>query len=263
MTTAATLTTDVEVVQLLEHPDGILEIRMNRPKARNALNSALRQALFSAFRTFEADPTWNVAILTAEGSTFCAGGDLKEMAEGGLKVPGRDFVPQLGTNIEVTKPVISVVNGPALAGGFLIAQMCDLCIASESATFGISEAKWGRGAPWAVPLHWMIPQRVMLELLMTAEPVGAERAKEFGLVNAVVPDEDLFDTAMTLARKIARNAPLSVRAAKHMVRLCMELPRSQAENAADELYETVYLSEDAQEGPAAFKAKRDPVWKGK
>lgn len=261
--TGELLSAEDAVVQLRRHPDGILEIRLNRPSARNALNRELRMALFDAFHRFEDEPEWNVALVTAAGSVFCAGGDLKEMAEGGLQIPGRDFVPQLGTNIDISKPVIAVVNGPALAGGFLIAQMCDLCVASHSSTFGISEAKWGRGAPWAVPLHWMIPQRIMLELLMTAEPISAQRAYDAGLLNRLVADEDLFDTALALAKTIARNAPLSVRAGKAMVRLCQDMSRSEADDRADELWAPVYLSEDAQEGPAAFRDKRPPAWKGR
>src|SRR5690606_12116339 len=121
-----------------------------------------------------------------------------------------DFAPYLNRNIEMPKPVIAAVNGIAYAGGFLLAQMCDLCVAAEHARFGITEARWGRGAPWAAPLPWLIPPRVALELLLTAEPIDAQRAFEIGLVNRVVPRGELRATAQALALRIAQNAPLSV-----------------------------------------------------
>ena len=122
---------------------------------------------------------------------FCAGGDLKEMAETALTVPPPDFVPQFGRNIEVAKPTIAAVNGIAWAGGFLLAQCCDLCIAADTATFAISEVKVGRGAPWAAPLSWLIPPRIALQILLTGDPITAQRAYEIGLVNDVVPLADL------------------------------------------------------------------------
>src|SRR5204863_8880252 len=135
-----------------------------------------------------------------------AGGDLKEMAETELKVPPPDFLPYLNRNFPLDKPVIAAVNGAALAGGFLLAQMCDLCIAADHARFGITEARWGRGAPWGAPLPWLIPPRVAMELLVTAEPISARRAYEVGLVNQVVPGPDLRTAAREMAARIAANA---------------------------------------------------------
>ncbi len=159
--------------------DGISTITIDRPEARNALNRAVREGLWAAFRRFVDDDDALVAILTATGDkVFCAGADLKEMSAMRLEVPPLDFVPQLGRNLMTDKPVIAAVNGLAYAGGFALAQMCDLCIAAETAKFAITEAKWSRGAPWAAPLPWMIPPRVALELLLTAEPIDAHRAHE-------------------------------------------------------------------------------------
>jgi enoyl-CoA hydratase/carnithine racemase len=163
----------------------------------------------------------------------------------------------------VTKPVIAAVNGVALGGGFLLAQMCDLCIAAESARFGITEARWGRGAPWAAPLPWLVPPRVALELLLTGEPIGARRAYEVGLVNRVVPDAALREEAGRLAATVAANAPLSVRAAKAMVHAAAGRDLGEAVDEGWRLFEPVYRSEDAQEGPRAFLEKRPPVWKGR
>ena len=152
----------------------------------------------------------------------------------------------------------------AYAGGFLLAQMCDLCIASSRARFAITEARVGRGAPWAVPLPWLIPPRVAMEILMTGEPIDAERAHQVGLVNAVVAPEELVARAQALARTIAANAPLSVRAAKRMVYAASEAVRSAGLfDLAESIWEPVYLSEDAQEGPRSFAEKRPPRWQGR
>jgi enoyl-CoA hydratase/carnithine racemase len=239
-------------------------LTINRPEARNALSAAVRAGLFAGLRRFNADESARVLVLTGAGDrAFCAGGDLKEMAEDGLQVPPPDFVPQPGRNIEVPKPVIAAVNGVAYAGGFLLAQSCDLCIAADTASFAITEAKVGRGAPWAAPLPWLIPPRIAMQLLLTGDPITAERACQVGLVNEVVPAAELRDRAQAVAERIAANAPLSVLAAKRTVALIAEQPLSRAFEAAEQIWEPVYLSADAQEGPAAFREKRPPVWTGR
>jgi enoyl-CoA hydratase/carnithine racemase len=185
------------------------------------------------------------------------------MADTGLAVPPPDFVPQFGRTIEVTKPTIAAVNGVAYAGGFLLAQNCDLCLAADHAKFAITEVKVGRGAPWAAPLPWLIPPRVAMQILLTGDPIDAARAREIGLVNEVVAAADLAATAQSLAERIAANAPLSVAAARKTVRLIAEHPLHEAYEQAERIWEPVYLSEDAQEGPAAFRDKRPPAWKGR
>jgi enoyl-CoA hydratase len=173
------------------------------------------------------------------------------------------MLPILGDNEHVSKPVIAAVNGLAYAGGWLFAQMCDLCIAADHAVFGITEAKVGRGMPWAAPLVKMMPQRVVMELLLTAQPISAQRAYELGYVNAVVPLAQLRGHAIAMARQIAANAPLTVKAARELVYLSGEMGRSAGLRAAQHLFESVYLSEDAQEGPRAFAEKRPPRWTGR
>jgi enoyl-CoA hydratase/carnithine racemase len=242
--------------------DRIAYITLNRPAKLNALNKVMREGLFESFARFNEDRNAWVAVLRAEGRAFCAGADLREMADNGTAVPDPMFTPHLGVNIEVSKPVIASVNGPALAGGFMLAQMCDLCIAADEATFAITEAKRGRGAPWSAPLLWMIPQRVMLELLLTAEPITAQRAYEVGLVNRVVPLADLPKATHTLAQTIAANAPLSVAAGKRMTYLAADIGRSAGLEAGRLAFEHAYRSADAQEGPRAFKEGRPPVWAG-
>ena len=178
-----------------ENDGPVAWLTIERPEARNALNQAVRDGLWQGFRRFAADDASAVLVLTGAGDeAFCAGADLKEMAQLKLEVPPPDFAPYLNRNIEMPKPVIAAVNGAALAGGFLLAQMCDLCVAAEHARFAITEARWGRGAPWAAPLPWLIPPRVALELLMPAEPNDARRAQEIGLGNRVVPAAQLAGT---------------------------------------------------------------------
>ena len=243
---------------------GIAVITIDRPQARNAINQGVIDGLRLAWQRFAADEALRVAILTGSGDkAFCAGMDVKQAAATGLRVPPRDMFPVLGDTVKLDKPVIAAVNGVAYAGGFLFAQMCDLCVASDNAAFGITEAKVGRGMPWAAPLAQMLPQRVVMELLLTGAPLSAQRAHELGYVNAVVPLAQLRDKALQMARAIAANAPLTVKAARELVYLSGEMGRSAALRAAYPLFESVYLSEDAQEGPRAFAEKRAPRWSGR
>ena len=124
-----------------ELQDGVVWLVIDRPEARNAVNRAVAEGLWEGFRRFEADPGAAVLVLTGAGEAFCAGADLKEMAALGLTVPPRDMTPNLGRNLQVTKPVVAAVNGPAFGGGFLLAQMCDLCVAGTSARFAITKAR--------------------------------------------------------------------------------------------------------------------------
>jgi enoyl-CoA hydratase/carnithine racemase len=244
--------------------DGIAIITLNRPEARNALGKDIRAGLFAAWDRFERDPTLRVAILTGSGEkAFCAGGDLKEMTELRLTVPPRDMFPVPGDNIELTKPTIAAVNGLAFAGGWMIAQACDLCVASTRAQFAITEVKVGRSSPWAAPLIHMIPQRIMMEIVLTGKPITAQRAYEIGLVNRLAEPDELMAAALALATEILEGAPLSVGAAREMVMLSTEMGRSAALRGARHVSERVYRSEDAQEGPKAFAEKRRPQWKNR
>jgi enoyl-CoA hydratase/carnithine racemase len=239
-------------------------LTINRPEARNAINRDVREGLAVAWERFAKDETAHAAILTGAGDkAFCAGADLKEMAQTKLGSLPRNFLPTLNVNIKVAKPVIAAVNGVAYAGGWALVQQCDIVVAAETARFAITEAKVGRGMPWAVPLTHMIPQKVLLEILLTGEPITAQRAYEIGFVNHVVPAEQVMPKALAIAETIADNAPLTVAAAKEMVYMATDMGRLAGLEAAQYLFDHVYRSEDAQEGPRAFAEKRKPQWKGR
>jgi enoyl-CoA hydratase/carnithine racemase len=249
---------------LYEVRDGIAWLTINRPEARNALNKVARDAFGEAAESFAADDDANVLIITGAGDkAFCAGADLKEMAETAMKVPPKNLFIEFNRTLKTDKPIIAAVNGHAFAGGFRIAQMVDLVISSDHATYAISEPKVGRGAPWAAPLAWIVGPRIALELLTTAQPLSAQRMYDLGFVNRVVPYDQLLDEAEKMARAIADNAPLSVRAGKKMVYQAADLGFEEGLDAADDLWEHVYLSDDGQEGPRAFREKRAPVWQGR
>lgn len=248
-------------VMLREVRGGVLLLTLNRPEQRNAVNQELRTALAEAMHDFAVDPNLRVAVITGAGDAFCAGADLKEMAANKTKQPPRDYFAEFGPDDFIEKPVITAVNGAAYAGGFRMAQFGDLCLASRTASFAISEAKWSRGAPWAAPLTRMLPRRVLAELLLTAQPITAQRAYDVGLVNEVVEPAQLVPRAWEVARTIADNAPLSLTAFKWMMRVGSEAGVSATGAVAAEIFRHVYDSEDAIEGPAAFREGRKPVWK--
>lgn len=251
-----------EVLYRVEGPAAWITI--NRPEARNALNSAVRAGLKAGFLRAEADDAVRVIVVTGAGDqAFCAGGDLKEMAHTALTIPPPDFVPQPNRTLDLAKPVIAAVNGGAYGGGFLLAQSADLVVAADTASFAVSEARVGRGSPWAAPLPWLVPPRIAMEILLTGDRLTAQRAYEIGLVNRVVPLAQLLEATTALVERLAANAPLSVRAAKRMIYAVADHGRTAAFREAERIWEPVYLSRDAQEGPRAFAEKRQPVWEGR
>jgi len=245
-------------------PDGIAILTIDRPAQRNCLSPEVREGLFAAWDRFEQDADARIAILTGSGDkAFCAGGDLKEMVERRLQVPPRDMFPVPYESIRLSKPTIAAVNGVAFAGGWMIAQACDLCVAATTAQFAITEVRVGRGSPWAAPLIHMIPQRIYMEIVLTGKPIGARRAYEVGLVNRLAEPEALMDCALELAREVLQGAPLSIAAARETVMLATEMGRSAAIETAYAVHVKAYTSADAQEGPRAFAEKRKPQWQGR
>ena len=237
-------------------------ITINRPERRNAVDLAACAQLVDAFGKFDADPALRVAILTGAGDkAFSAGRDLKEIAQlDGAAIPP---LPTLGDNLHVGKPVIAAVNGLAIAGGWVLAQMCDLCIAADTATFGITEPKVGRGVAWSPPLVHMVGSRLATELMLTGKTIDAKRAYEIGFVNRVVPGSTLIDAALAMAADIVECAPLSVVAVRRVVRHTMNMGLDAALETSRQVCEPLYASEDAKEGARAFAEKRKPRWTGR
>ncbi len=253
---------------LYEVQDRIATITLNRPEALNAINRQLRTDLRDTIQRFDQDDDAWVAIVTGTGRAFCAGRDLKERAQdnaSGRQAKGTDSLSSESLSMWPTtwKPLIAAVNGFALAGGWAIAQMCDLRIASEEARLGISEPRVGLMPPFAVQLNRLIPEAAVMELVMTAEPFPARRVLEMGFLNQVVPADQLMDAARTMARTILKNAPLSVRAFKELVVRSRELPEHEAAGLTLQSYDRMLLSEDSKEGPRAFAEKRPPNWQAR
>jgi len=246
---------------LTDAAGGTLVITINRPEARNAVNLAVARSIAAALEEFDSDERLLTAVLTGAGSTFCAGMDLKAFLAGERPIiPGRGFAGITERSAE--KPVIAAVEGYAVAGGCEIALACDMIVASDDARFGLPEVSRGliAGAGGLLRLPQRIPRAVAMELALTGETIGAARALELGLVNRVVPAGRALDAAMELARRIAANAPLAVRASKRVIVESPRWPPAEAFDRQQEILDQVADSLDAREGALAFTEKRPPLW---
>jgi enoyl-CoA hydratase/carnithine racemase len=164
----------------------------------------------------------------------------------------------------VRQPIVAAMTGHATAGGVLLSLNADLRVGLAGTRLGITEAKMGRGSPWAVPLVSMMPQPILMELVLTGELIPIERFQALGFVNYVEATPDAVrERARALAASIRDNAPLSVMAAKQAVLAAMNLGSDEAFERAMAIYAPVYASADAEEGPRAFAEKRKPLWRGK
>jgi enoyl-CoA hydratase len=254
--------------EVLRERRGHVEIlTINRPEARNAINGAVSRAMAGAMDELTEDPECAVVVITGSGEkAFSAGMDLKAFSSG----EGGDIMGASGgfgglTQREFPKPIIAAVNGSALAGGFEIMLSCDLVVAAEHATFGVPEAKRGliAGAGGLLRMPKRLPMAVALELAMTGDSIDAARAYTLGLVNRVVPASVVLEEAVSLADRIAANAPLAVRYSKSVMKRAAELPESEGWAINREAVGVVFSSADAMEGPVAFAEKRPPNWQGK
>ena len=251
---------------LLQDRDGfVLVLTLNRPEARNALSPELIGALSDALRRAADDDGVRAVVLTGAGEkAFCAGMDLRafsEMRESGDSGVAFDALLWFQKG-EFAKPVVAAVNGPALAGGLELALSADLVVAADHATFGLSEVKRGLfAAGGGTTVSARIPLAVALEMGLTGDPVGAARAYEIGLVNRVVPADQLRDDAVELATKIAANGPLAVQVTKRLLReAALVDPQRGWADMTD--VQRVFNSADAAEGARAFVEKRPPQWTG-
>jgi crotonobetainyl-CoA hydratase len=254
---------------LFERRGRVALITLNRPRAMNAVNATLSTVVGAALAEFAADPQLRVGVITGAGQAFCAGADLKELAAGrSVHDPGH---PERGfagiVRHFVDKPLIAAVNGFALGGGTEILLACDLAVMSIDARLGLPEVKRGlvAAAGGLLRLHRQIPPKVAAEAVFTGEPIDAQEALRWGLVNQVVPTEKVLDSALALAEQIAGNAPLAVRASKRIMARSAETG-SDWNDAAwamnEQEFGAVRASLDAHEGATAFAEKRAPQWKG-
>ena len=253
---------------LFEMPaDHVAVITLNRPRVRNAVNGALAEQLDAAAERVEKDDDIWVAILTTSNNkAFCSGADLKELSEGRAD---KMMTPKGGfagfADYPKTKPWIAAVRGVAMGGGCELPLACDLIVASEDSVFGLPEVTRGLMAS-AGGVHRLpraIPRNIALELVVTGEPISAKRAMELGLVNRLATDESVMDTALELAKTIARNAPLAVRESLRIARSHSDLTDDELRKLSVETSKRLSKTEDFQEGPRAFLEKRPPCWKGR
>lgn len=249
---------------LVERRGAVQVVTINRPAARNALNAAVAAAVAAAVDELDADPELRAGVLTGAGGTFSSGMDLKAYLRGERPtIEGRGLC-----GITITpprKPLVGAVEGWALAGGFELLLACDLVVASRTARLGVPEVKRGlvaRGGA-ALLLPRRIPAALAQEMLLTGDPIDAERAAAVGLVNRVTEEGGALKAALELATTIAANGPLAVAATKRLARSTPDWTLDEAWEHQRELTDPVFASEDAREGAVAFTEKRQPVWQGR
>jgi enoyl-CoA hydratase len=243
---------------------GVMTIAIDRPEQRNAMTLAAAEGIAAALTELDDDPGVSAAVLTGTGGTFCTGMDLKRFLAGErAHIPGRGF----GGLVEAPprKPLIAAVEGWALGGGFELVLACDLVVAGRSARFGLPEATRGliARAGGATRLPRRLPRAIALELLLTGDPLTAERAAHHGLVNRVVEDGTALAAGRELAGKVAANAPLAVMAAKALALDSADWPEGELFTRQAAYAEPVFASADAQEGARAFAERRAPRWTGR
>jgi enoyl-CoA hydratase/carnithine racemase len=270
---------------LVDVSDHIMTVTINRPEARNAMNLAVMAGLARAWMRLRDDPDIWVAILTGAGDkAFCAGGDLKsfinqavgrteQIRSGEAKLDFGDVdttgLPPNPTtfavlrDVEIWKPIIGAVNGFCTAGGLEMLQGTDIRIASQNATFGIFEPKWGLfpGGGSTVKLIRQVPFSRAMELLITGRLIAAEEALRMGLVSKVVPLAELMSEARKLAEDICSCGPLAVQAIKKSVFYGSRMTMAEHLKYEEKLSSEVFMTKDAEEGLAAFREKRKPNWK--
>lgn len=249
--------------------EGIALVTINRPERLNAMDTEHYQALSRAWIQVRDDPAIRVAVITGAGErSFSTGADIKSFltAPPGMQEMWQTQADQLlNRGLEVWKPVVSAVNGYCLGGGMTLMMSTDIRIAAPHASFGLSEVKRGAlaGNGGSQRLLSQLPYAIAMEVILTGDPIDAETALRWGLVNKIVPLEDLLPTAMAYARRIAANAPLAVQASKEMVVRSRDVDLATGLRMERLVGRMLQFTDDAVEGPAAFAEKRAPDFKGR
>lgn len=243
--------------------DHIALITLNRPAARNAINAPMAQLIEKYTTRVETDRAIRVAIVAAAGTAFCAGADLKEVAAGRgaeLSTPHGGFGGFVLA--QKNKAWIAAVQGAAHGGGTEIALTCDLVVAGAQASFGLTEAKRGliAGAGGCIRLARAVPRAIALEMVTTAVPISADRAYEVGLVNRVVPTDEVRAEAIRMAELIAANSPLAVRESLRLTRAATDVAEAELFALQEDVVANIVASPDVREGATAFVEKRAPNW---
>lgn len=241
-----------------------LLITLNRPEAMNAVNMDLAIQLAAAMDKLDNDPELSVGVLTGNGRGFSAGMDLKAFITGGMpNVPGRGFggITERGPE----KPLIAAIEGFALAGGLELAMSCDILVAAKGVKLGVPEAGVGlfAAAGALLRLPRALPYGLAMKMALTAKPITAEVAHEYGLVTELVEKGEAVNAALALAEQIAKNAPLGLKASKAMIRETQGRTEAEFWAMQEAQLKHVFESQDAIEGPTAFAEKRAPKWSGK
>ena len=249
---------------LYELVDGVAVLTLNNPAKRNALSSDVLAALQSRLNSVEHDPSVRVIVIRSEGPVFSSGHDLNEMVEGDLETYTDIFAActQVMEAIRLLpKPVIAQVQGLATAAGCQLVATCDLAVASETASFATPGVQIGLfcTTPGVAVSRAVMPKKAM-EMLLTGTPISAQEALEFGLINRVVPPEELEEQVMALARQISAASSETLAFGKPAFYRQLDMARPAAYEMAQRTMVENLLAEDAQEGIAAFLEKREPKW---
>jgi len=265
---APDLTPADQPVLRAEPAPGIIRLTLNRPKAYNALSVGLMTALQAELDTVKADRSVKVVIIAANGPGFCAGHDLKEVRAN----PGRQNYEALFRQcsmlmqsvVALPQPVIAQVHGVASAAGCQLVASCDLAVAAETARFATPGVNIGLfcSTPM-VALSRNVSRKHAMEMLLTGDPLPAARAAEIGLINRVVPESALAESALGFARQIASKSPLTVKIGKEAFYRQLDMPLAQGYDYASRVMTENMLARDAEEGIDAFIEKRDPNWEGR
>jgi enoyl-CoA hydratase len=250
---------------LVEKVDGAGIIQLNRGKALNALNSTMLRELLAALETFDTDDEIGAVVITGNDKAFAAGADIKEMATASaVEMLKSDFIPSFDRIRSIQKPIIAAVSGWCLGGGCELAMSCDMIIASETVKFGQPEINLGviPGAGGTQRLTKAVGKFIAMEMILNNRTLNAAEALHYGMVNYVLPVAEYLEKAITLAREIAKRAPLAIQLGKETINQAFETPLTQGLAAERRAFNFLFATADQEEGMAAFIGKRSAVWKG-